>query len=222
MENRWLLRSSPVFQVSWRPALHYVADIDVATLQPHRLDHLRQQFSRPSHKWKTLYILIVSRAFADENKLCARIPIAEDNLISPFAEPAALAVADEFMDSFERVAFNLVQHIKKCTWRNQDPCLRRGLSRGVATLFELENLRASISAPVGHFPLHQVLLDLRQPHQHQILAARRDPNPGPRSSAEVLLIPVAAYLAPCPAREHALRSSSALSRFLSATSCLVI
>ena len=96
-----------------RAALHDVADVDVFALQAHRFDHLREQFPGAPDKRQSLNVFIVSRAFADKHEFGARIPCAEDNLVSLLVQPAARAFAQIFPDELERIAFDAVENFKQ-------------------------------------------------------------------------------------------------------------
>src|SRR5580704_7481784 len=83
-----------------RPALHYVTDINVGTLDwdaflgRRAFDHLGEQLSRAANERQPLRILVGARAFADEHELCFTVARSEDDLMAGFVEAAALAIAD--------------------------------------------------------------------------------------------------------------------------------
>src|SRR5690348_8040456 len=58
-----------------RTALHHVADVNVFTLEAHRFDHLREQFSRAADERQSLNIFIAPRPFADETSSARGLPL---------------------------------------------------------------------------------------------------------------------------------------------------
>jgi len=93
-----------------RPALHHVADVDVFAAQLDALflggalDHLRQQLTGASDEWDTLRVLVGARAFADKHQRRPIVANTEDDLVAPFVQPAAAAIANVFEDEGQRVA----------------------------------------------------------------------------------------------------------------------
>src|SRR5262250_877925 len=77
--------------VSRRAALHDVADVDLVAAVPHRGDHLRQQLSRRADEGDALVVLLGAGTLADEDQPGLRISHAEDEVLRPRAELAALA-----------------------------------------------------------------------------------------------------------------------------------
>src|SRR5215813_3669981 len=95
-EKKWrTLRNFVVFwlAVLRRAAFHNVADINVFALQAHGFNHLRQELSRASDKWKALLVFVCTRAFPDENQFRLGIAVAKDNAMARLVQPAAFAIA---------------------------------------------------------------------------------------------------------------------------------
>ena len=51
--------------------------------QPHRLDHLGQQLTRPAHERFALQVLIFARGLADEHQFRLGIAHAKNHAVSP-------------------------------------------------------------------------------------------------------------------------------------------
>ena len=88
--------------IAGRAALDDVADVDVAAIEAHGLDHLREKFARTADERQALRVFISAWAFTDEDKLRLRIAIAEDDGVTRTVQFAASAFAEIVTDLQQR------------------------------------------------------------------------------------------------------------------------
>src|SRR6266446_5224293 len=84
-----------------RPAFHDVADEHLVPRQLDRLEDLREQLARSSHKWTARGVFRLPRPFADHHESRVRRTFARDGVGAPVAQLALVARGDEGGDILE-------------------------------------------------------------------------------------------------------------------------
>jgi hypothetical protein len=87
--------------ITGRAALDYIADVNVAALQAHGFDHLREKFSCSADEGQALRVFIGAGTFTYKHKLSFRISVAEDNFVARAMEFTA--------GTFAKIVANLQQ-----------------------------------------------------------------------------------------------------------------
>src|SRR5262249_23058724 len=77
-----------------RTALDHVGNVDVATLQAHRRDHVVEKLPGAPHERLALLVLVGAWPFAHEHDLGIDIAHAENDVLATFVQTATSAVAD--------------------------------------------------------------------------------------------------------------------------------
>ena len=75
-----------------RAALQNIADKNIASLEPHRIDNLLKQLASPADKRSPLGVLVAPRRFAHENQLCIRIAFSRHGVRPGLTQPALTTV----------------------------------------------------------------------------------------------------------------------------------
>src|ERR1700691_1203467 len=96
-----------------RAAFHHVADVNILAAQPHRFDHLREQFPRAADEGLAFDVFIAAGTLADENHLRFHAAHSENDIRAAFVQLAASAVANGFSDETESVAFDSIASFKE-------------------------------------------------------------------------------------------------------------